>query len=99
MQRPAARGIDELVAAFYESLSNPLSEKGRTKAIVGLLQSDYPLVKRSLEYSAADIADWLTRSARSSGRTGRPVPIANAPEKFYCRGAGLSEGRKRPVRL
>ncbi|WP_443667201.1 hypothetical protein, partial [Desulfovibrio sp.] len=36
-------GLDEMVAAFCESLSNPLPEKGRAKTIVGLLQSDHPL--------------------------------------------------------
>lgn len=52
-------GLDEMVAAFCESLSNPLPEKGRAKTIVGLLQSDHPLVKGALASSAADVADWL----------------------------------------
>ena len=52
-------GLDEMVAAFCESLSNPLPEKGRAKTIVGLLQSDHPLIKGALASSAADIADWL----------------------------------------
>ena len=52
-------GVDEMVSAFCESLSNPLPEKGRTKAILGLLQSEHPLVKGALASSAADIADWL----------------------------------------
>lgn len=52
-------GLDEMVNAFCESLNNPLPEKGRTKAILGLLQSEHPLVKGALASSAADIADWL----------------------------------------
>ena len=52
-------GLDEMVAAFCESFSNPLPEKGRANTIVGLLQSDHPLVKGALASSAADVADWL----------------------------------------
>ena len=52
-------GLDEMVNAFCESLNNPLPEKGRTKAILGLLQSEHPLVKGALASSAAEIADWL----------------------------------------
>ena len=93
-------GLDEMVAAFCESLSNPLPEKGRAKTIVGLLESGHPLVKGALASSAADIADWLDRECEElwpdwEACTHDKMP----PEDFIAGVLACLTGKKDPSSL
>lgn len=93
-------GLDEMVSAFCESLSNPLPEKGRGKTIVGLLESDHPLVKGALASSAADIADWLDGECEElwpdwEAGTHDEMP----PEDFIAGVLACLKGEKDPASL